>query len=340
MKDPQRTRGSHARLWTALTVFLALASTPDCLAAQPRFSVPCSSWVGAVAYSSDGKLLAVGSADGATRLLQAKDVRELAVLRWHTDAVASVAFTPDGKGLVSGSFDQTACLWDVQSAKLRMPLRGHRGAVMSVTVSPDGKTLATASIDTSIKLWDSSTGELRATLLGHKSWVNSIVFGADGKTLLSASSDGTVKIWDTTPGQAVITLEATTAAERTPAEVRSVALSPDGKTIAAGLRYGWVKLWTAPAWDQSSSFKAHDADVWAVVFNPKRSVLITGDGDWNRPGQVKFWDTMTQAPLAHYPTSGEVLALACSPEGRQVAVGCWNKQLEVWDVPEVMPARE
>jgi WD40 repeat protein len=101
-----------------------------------------------------------------------------------------------------------------------------------------------------------------------------------------------------------------------------------------------VKLWTAPAWDQARSVKAHDADVWALMFNPKGSVLITGDGDWNRPGQIKFWATKSQVLLAQFLTSGEVLSLACSPAGRQVAVGCWNKQLEVWDLPEGIPDRE
>jgi WD40 repeat protein len=119
-----------------------------------------------------------------------------------------------------------------------------------------------------------------------------------------------------------------------------VALSPDGKTLAAGLRYGWVKVWAAPAWDQGRSFRAHDADVWALTFTPIGSVLITGDGDWNRPGQVKFWDTKAQALLAQFSTSGEVLSLACSPVARQVAVGCWNKQLEVRDLPNVIRARE
>jgi WD40 repeat protein len=322
-----------------LAVIFAFALSLDCYAAQPRFSVPLPAWVGAVAYSTDGTLLAVGTADGMIHVLEAKNDHERAVLRGHTDAIASVVFTPDGKRVISGSFDQTARVWDVQLGELQMALDGHRGAVMSVAVAPDGKTLATASIDTSIKLWDCSDGELRATLSGHKSWVNSIAFSADGRRLVSGSSDGTVRIWDIVTRTALATLDADTVAGRTPGEVRSVALSPDGKTLAAGLRYGWVKLWTAPSWDRSRSFKAHDADVWAVGFDPRGSVLITGDGDWNRPGRVKFWDTRTtraQALLVQFPTSGEVLSLACSPVERQIAVGCWNKQLEVWDLPEVI----
>jgi WD40 repeat protein len=160
--------------------------------------------------------------------------------------------------------------------------------------------------------------------------VNSVRFSADGKTLFSGSSDGTVKVWNVATHRVKTTLEAT------PAEVRSVAISSGGTTLAAGIRYGRVKVWTAPDWKESLSFKSHDADVWVVAFHPKNSVLITGDGDWNRPGQVKFWNTTTGSLLGQVSGSGEVLALACSPDGRYVAVGCWSKKLEVWEVPDAV----
>jgi WD40 repeat protein len=49
---------------------------------------------------------------------------------------------------------------------------------------------------------------------------------------------------------------------------------------------------------------------------------------------VKFYNGVAGALLAQLPTSGEVLALACSPDGRRIAVGCWSKKLEVWDLPD------
>jgi WD40 repeat protein len=340
MKEFRSGHPSQAPRLAVLAAILVLGFLGDGLTAQPRFSVVYPSWVGAVAYRSDGALLAVGTGDGRTHLLQAKDGRESAVLEGHADAVAAVAFTPDGKRIVTGSFDRTARIWEVQPAKLQRTLDGHRGAVMSVVVSPDSRTLATASIDTSINLWDVSTGELRVTLSGHKSWVNAIVISPDGRFLFTAGSDGTVKVWDFVSSQLLTTLEATTVAGRTPGEVRSLALSPDGRILAAGIRYGWVKLWTGPSWNKSRWFEAHDADVWSVAFHPKTSVLVTGDGDWDRPGAVKLWDPALGTLLAQFRTSGEVLASAYAPDGGRVAIGCWSKQLEVWDTPEIKPRRE
>ena len=330
MNKPRRTRVPRGLSPQGLAASFSLVLTLGCLAAQPRFTAAYPAWVGAVAYSDDGKFLAVGTADGAARVLQAGDGHEAAVFHSHTDAVVAIAFTPDAKRVITGSFDHTARIREVKAGRAEITLNGHRGAVMSVSVSPDGKTLATASIDATIRLWNLSTGTMRATLSGHRSWVNSVRFSPDGNTLFSGSSDGTVKVWDVLARRVKTTLDAT------PAEVRCVAVSSDGTTLAAGIRYGGVKIWNGQDWKEGPSFKGHDADVWAAAFHPMHAVLITGDGDWNRPGQVKFWNTTTGGLLGQEPTPGEVLALACSPDGRHVAVGCWNKKLEVWDVPDAV----
>src|ERR1051326_1850151 len=88
-----------------LLLILVFALVLICYAAEPRFSASLPTWVGAVGYNGDGTLLAVGTGDGTVHVLQAKNGNEVAVLRDHTDAIASVAFTPDGKRVISGSFD-------------------------------------------------------------------------------------------------------------------------------------------------------------------------------------------------------------------------------------------
>jgi hypothetical protein len=111
--------------------------------------------VGSVAFSPDGKILALGS-DAAIRLWDVASRTPLGEpLTGHTNAVQSVVFSPDGKLLASGSTDRTIILWDVASRQpLGLPLTGHTDAVRSVAFSPDGKTLASGSADRTIMLWD------------------------------------------------------------------------------------------------------------------------------------------------------------------------------------------
>jgi WD40 repeat protein len=122
-------------------------------------------WVAEIAFSPDGRLLAVASSIGVY-LYAAADLREVRFL--PTDApVRSVAFSPDGRALASGSTDNTIRLWDAASGALRRTLAGHTNTVLSVAFSPDGRLLASASEDNTIRLWDAASGALLRTLAGH-----------------------------------------------------------------------------------------------------------------------------------------------------------------------------
>ena len=82
------------------------------------------------------------------------------------------------------------------------------------------------------------------------------------------------------------------------------------------------------------SVKAHESDVWSLAFSPGGHTLISGDGDWNKPGQVKVWDTAKLRLRQTLATSGEVLSVACSPDGRTIAAGCADGTVKAWAVDE------
>jgi WD40 repeat protein len=115
--------------------------------------------------------------------------------------------------------------------------------------------------------------------------------------------------------------------EATNTEIRAIAVSADGQSIAAGLRYGAVKLFLKGK--EALSFKAHDGDVWSLAFTPDGKTLISGGGDWNKPGQVKLWNAQTGQLLSTLPNTGEVLSVGCSLAGNWIASGTWDKTLTV-----------
>ena len=301
-----------------------------------QVSIKEPDWIGAVAFSPDATTVATGCADGRARLRDAKTGREAVVLTGHSNCVVAMAFSANGKFLATGSFDETARLWDVESGKMKWVLAGHRGAVVSVVCGagmsknsaaekppsrPESEWLATGSIDATIKIWDVTTGRLKRTLRGHKSWVNALAFDSVNGRLISGSSDGTIKIWNVDSGRVVETIQATEA------EVRAIAISSDGKRLAAGLRYGFVKIWENGK--ERLAFKGHESDVWSVAFAPNAKLVFSGDGDWNRAGQVKVWDAQSGALLATIPHSGEVLSVRVSEKG-SLAAGAGDGTLKVW----------
>jgi WD40 repeat protein len=154
--------------------------------------------------------------------------------------------------------------------------------------------------------------------------VNSVAFTPDGERLISASSDGTVKVWSVASGELLKTIEAT------PAEVRSLAVSPDGKLVAAGIRYGVIKFWNVADWSERRSWTSPGDDVWAVAFSADSKQLFTAAGEWNRPAAVAAWRVSSGEQVASYQHTGEVLCLAVSPDGQQLAAGGGDRTVSIW----------
>ena len=102
---------------------------------RPRVAVPEVAW--AVAFSADGRLVAVGGDRGFVHVLDARTGAALARPAGHTGSVTSLAFTPDGRFLVSASGDLpsafqavpggtvhgdgTAVVWDVAALVKSVP---------------------------------------------------------------------------------------------------------------------------------------------------------------------------------------------------------------------------
>jgi WD40 repeat protein len=309
-----------------LVLALSMAASAD----EASLAGPQGGWIGGVAFSHDGSLLAGGSSDGTASIWKMSSGKCTATFRGHADYVVSVAMSPDARLLATGSYDHTARLWDVATERVRHELKGHAGVVMSVAFSPDGATLATAGIDRNVMLWEVATGRRIATLEGHRSWVNAVAFTGDGGLLASGGSDGTVRLWDV---QARKIKQVCIAGQ---SEVRSLAVSRDG-LIAAGLRYGMVRVWEAEngQYKDRLHFKAHKADVFGIAISPDGKTLITGNGDWNQAGQVNLWRLPDGRQVGTFATTGEVLSLAASPDGRTIAAGTWDKKIHVGEWPSV-----
>ena len=67
--------------------------------------------VNAIAFTKDGKTLAVGTEDGKISLCSRETQEVIAVLTGHKGAVTSLAFSRDDNLLVSGSVDKTVRFW-------------------------------------------------------------------------------------------------------------------------------------------------------------------------------------------------------------------------------------
>ena len=80
------------------------------------------SWVGALAFSRDGKYVAMASDHKVFKLWSVESGELVHILDGHTSRVTAVAFSPDGTTLASGSWDNTIGTWEMPSGALRLRL--------------------------------------------------------------------------------------------------------------------------------------------------------------------------------------------------------------------------
>jgi WD40 repeat protein len=153
--------------------------------AERRLEAPCS--IRNLAFSPDGRTLAVGGQSGSPRLWDVPTGQVRADL--NTSHIAGIrtglAFSPDSKLLATAGDDATVRLWDVATGQEQRTLRGHTDVVWAVAFSPDNRRLASAGFDGTCKVWDPSSGDLLATLKGHPTVVWDVFFSSDGNELIS-----------------------------------------------------------------------------------------------------------------------------------------------------------
>jgi WD40 repeat protein len=147
----------------------------------------------AVAFSPDGKLLAIGSQFNTDVI----DVNTLKSFRQFSDVessrLASVAFSPDGSTLaISGWESVHLCRvkdWIAQS--IPSPIGAM---ILGLAFAPDGATMAVGGAG-GLALFDVATGHKIGEPLSSKP-TDSVAISADGRLLAAGDEEGNATLWD------------------------------------------------------------------------------------------------------------------------------------------------
>ncbi|MFL5319331.1 MAG: protein kinase domain-containing protein [Myxococcaceae bacterium] len=270
--------------------------------------------VNAVAYSPDGKLLALGSADKSVHLWDVQRGEQVRVIGGHGDSVMGVAFSPDSKRLATVADDHKARVFDVAAGALLAEPVTAEDRLNAVAWSSDGKTIAIGSEDRNVYLVDAEKLTLRKKFLAHAQAVYAVAISPDSKLLVTASRDQTARVWTLENGEAFAPAPVLSE-HSTP--LLAAGFSRDGKLLATAGRDGNIRVWQVPEFTLVRAMPGHTAKVTALAFSPDSRLLATGSADRT----VRVWDVAHGQPLLSesYGFESDVLALAFSPDGRQLA---------------------
>lgn len=208
-----------------------------------------------LAFSPDGKTLAIAASDGTVRLwnpFEQEQDRGMKTLKGHEGAVLTVAFSPDGKMLASSGIDRTVRLWSLPSGEpIGTPLppptftpteTGPPPTPVPVS-TPGGPTATTVPTLEPARIAEIAQTQGKS---GHSAQVNSVVFSPDGKVLASTGYDGVIRLWSAADGTLLGVLVEPSL------KGFGLSFSPDGKYLAStsGLRNlddiyheGKVRIW-------------------------------------------------------------------------------------------------
>lgn len=108
----------------------------------------------AFAVSADGRLAALGLADGNVRIVDLVTGARRPPLVGHVSRVGAVAFSPDGTRLATGGEEEGHIhIWEVSTGRSLLRFESPHPRIRSLAFSPDGTRLASGSLDGSILLW-------------------------------------------------------------------------------------------------------------------------------------------------------------------------------------------
>ncbi|HJZ92660.1 MAG TPA: sigma-70 family RNA polymerase sigma factor [Gemmataceae bacterium] len=313
----------------------------------PDFGNRHNFWhISSIVLSPDETTLYSVSYDHRVKRWDLKTGKELPLPEGYTTRTTLVA-AADGKHLIVSDHEGQVDFWDLATGRrVKQIQRSHLGGINCLAQSADGRWLAGGRTSQDVRLFDLSTDKVvRDMYLADNSdstkygdQVQRVAFDQSGKVLFSSSEKTGVTAWEIPSGKKLWTR---------PGVGPYMARDPKGRWVAAGGGLGdgpiYWKLLDAKAGGVVAQAEveptelvgmradyAYPPNLTDLAFLPDGSRLLTAHYD----GTVRVWDPDTRREAARLKAQslGGPAFLACSANGKWVAVGGWDRAVSVWEL--------
>jgi WD40 repeat protein len=296
-------------------------------------------WFETIAFSPDGKTLALGGLRGITIFNYQKGLKKQR--EYSRPTVRHLAFSADGKKLLASGARLVRLTDPAEGKEERgwMKEQGWTAAGGIVRLAQRGRwLLGVYAHGNEIIVCDFSTGDKHAFRQDEKPQLEDAVITPNGRLVVVATDDGYVHFLDLKGGvvryRMRISLGGTRRLALTPDSKRLALATADGSLRTWDLPREWIRPWDLPwrwrwqASNRSVAYRGHKATVHAVGFSPDGKVFASGDAD----GTVYLWEGGKDEPAATFAAGGRgVRALAFSPDGKTLAAAGLDGAVRLYD---------
>ena len=279
-----------------------------------------------LAYSPDGKRLAVGSYRAVT-FWDIATGQPVACLTHLSGPVQSLAYRADGtqlavSGGVPGAIGDVR-IYDAKTlAQVGPALEGHTDVVLSVAWNADGTRLATASQDKSARIWEWPSGKELKAFKDHGDAVTRVVFAPDGKSLYTGSMDHNVRRFDCDKGTIIRVFTGHNEG------VMALAVNADGKRVISSGTETQLRWWNTDTGDMTNNNGGHNGPVNEIVLSKDGKTLVSASADKT----VRIWDANSTGQQRALEGSGDWLyTVAISPDAKFVAGAGAEGVIRIWE---------
>ncbi|MEM9454433.1 MAG: protein kinase [Myxococcota bacterium] len=276
----------------------------------------------AVALTSDGEQLALGSRSGVVRLMNWSG-QSIRAIRDHEGSILSLDYSPNDEILASASSDRTIRIWMLER-QTHFTLE-HGPGIHDVQFDGDGEHLWSTAEDGMVRRWTSVKGRPQPS--SRLEGTTLLARSPSGDKVLACRRARELMLHRGTLTQPLLSLDAL---------ITAIALSPEGTWAAAATGDEHVQLWrltgaggegTEPDGSQVTTARG---SITALAFSHAGSLLASA----TRQGIVELWSERGEprGMLGRHDLA--ILDLGFSPQGHELAAYDENGQLVVWSVAD------